>query len=163
MFVFAGIALASFLLGVLWGAGGTTEIDALSPTEAEAASIFGNNLLVGVSIVFLGSVTGGVYGCVVLLVNGYLLGELLQYLFAEKMYQAMVTGLLPHLGLEVVGLIGFVMLSFLPVGELVCWMKNGRMSMRLSALAKRAALLFGFGMVSLLLAAIVEGNVSMVI
>lgn len=150
------------MIGVLWGAGGANEIDSLSPAEAEPFSIFRNNFLVGISIIFLGGITGGIYGCAVLFVNGYLLGELLQYLWLEKMYQYMLMGLLPHMGLELVGLISFVILGFVPIGELGCWMKNGRMTLPLKDLVKRVSVLFLFGAASLLAASLIEGTVSVV-
>ena len=145
-----------------WGSSGANAITTLSPIEAEAGSIFENNLLVGGSMFFLGAITGGVYGCIVLLVNGYLVGELVQYLFASNMHFNLVTGLLPHIGLEIAGLICFAVPGFIPVCELVCWMKNGSMSKPLKSIVRTVCVLFVLGTVSLLAASLIEGTISVV-
>lgn len=150
-------------MGIYWGLSGACGIDSLNPVEADAFLVFWNNFLVGVSMVFLGWTTGGIYGCIVLLVNGYLVGDLLQYLLAENRYSDIMSGLLPHVGIEVVGLICFAVVGFVPMRELIVWMKKGTLSMPVKYIFRNVGVLFLLGTMSLAVAAVIEGNVSAVV
>lgn len=124
--------------------------------------IFRNNLLVGASMLCIGAITGGAYSCAALVANGFLVGKLLRFLFAEGMYESFLTGLLPHLGIEVLGLLCFSSIAFAPAYELRGWLLHGKVHSPLKEwmLSIGAILLMGTGL--LFVAAVVESRISVV-
>ncbi len=149
-------------MGILAGAIAGNEIESITPMEANASDIFQNNILVGASMLFIGAITGGAYSCAALVVNGYLVGKLLRFLFAEEMYASFVTGLMPHLGIEMLGLLCFASVAFVPACELRSWLLNGRTHSTIKELALSigAIMLLGTGL--LFVAAVVESRISVV-
>lgn len=160
--VFLLISVVSFFIGIIMGSFGKGQINNLNPNNAKAMSIFINNFLVGISIMFIGSITGGVYGVSALFINGYIVGKLVRYLVDTNATKYILTGIMPHIWLELLGLIIFSIIGFYPIYELIHWMKKGKLSSHAKYILAKIFLMFCFGSVFLLLAAIIESYVSTV-
>lgn len=127
--------------------------------EMKIMDVFWNNFRVGISLALAGSVTGGIYGLGVLAMNGYIVGELVQFLLLTGQEQRILHGILPHMGMELVGLVCFAGISVIPFIQLFSWIR-GKQSISLKISLQRAMLFFAGGCILLYLAAVLECRVS---
>ena len=68
-------------------------------------TIFINNLKVAMMIIIIGLITFGIGNSIMLVMNGCILGSVIKSLINLKMESAIITGLFPHMFLEIIGLI----------------------------------------------------------
>lgn len=122
--------------------------------------IFSNNMLVSLSMLGIGSLTGGMMSAIILFYNGYLIGKLLQYLDLHDQWLSFWTGLVPHAVLEIPGLLIFSIISTYPFILIYGFLKGLQVDIKhtVKLLLRLAAL----GIVLLLLASLVEDYVSFV-
>lgn len=154
-----------FLVGIGIGATGDCEIVQLNrENNMEIKSIFLNNIKVGLSILCIGTVTGGMYGICVLILNGYIVGELIQFLFMIDRSELILRGIIPHIGIEITGLVCFSTIGFVPIVILVNWLKNKSYKYgNIITVLQKVVILLCIATLLILVAAIVECRVSSVI
>lgn len=163
LFFFIGVLL--FIVAVICGAFGESGVTSIQPEESQGAfAIFLNNIKVGISMLFLGAISGGVYGIAILCLNGFIVGELMQYLLSNDEANMIALGLLPHMGIEVCGLAFFSAIGCIPIVELVKWL-------RLRENYKKEEFIYGLkdmvkggtmGTLLLFIASLIEGYISCV-
>lgn len=162
-FVFWLISIISFFLGVIFGIIFAGNINKINPNEVQAVNVFKNNILVGSSMMFLGSLTGGVYGIIVLYINGYIVGKLAVYLITANMGKYIFLGIFPHFGLELLGLSIFAIIGFIPASEFICWIRKGSFRLPVKEILKKYIAMLSIGSICLFFAALIESYVSVVI
>ena len=160
--IFMVIYFFLYLLGVCIGFIFGQEISSIDiGQDKDLIGIFLNNLILGISIVILGSFTGGFYSVAIILINGGILGKLLRYLFAQDMLHVVPLGLFPHAILEIISLCVFSAISVIPISCLFYYFKSSNIISR--KLVFQSLLIMVFSIISLFLAAILECYVSKII
>ncbi|WP_196333138.1 stage II sporulation protein M [Paraclostridium sordellii] len=156
--------LIIFVIGIVLGHIYGNRINNLNLGQSENFfNIFKNNLTVGLMLMFLGAITGGVYSIVVLGINGYIVGQVINYLIEKRITILIVSGLLPHSIFEVLGLICFSIISCLPIINIFKWLTNDCFKLDvylLKTIAKTTINLFLIGTGLLVIAAFMEANIS---
>lgn len=159
--VYAVTCLLFFAAGLGSGMFGACTIDRLNLCDdMKTVDVFANNIKVGISMMCIGAVSGGVYGLGVLMMNGYIVGELVQFLRASGQGELIVRGIMPHIGLELAGLIYFAVIGFIPVVLLYHWIRNKQQDGTVIVLVKKTVWLFAVGSTLLFAAAVLECNIS---
>lgn len=159
------IEVLSFIIGVIIGIFGECSVTSIQPEESQGAiAIFLNNIKVGISIFFLGAFSGGVYGIAILCINGYVVGELMQYLLSVHEANLVILGLLPHMGIEVFGLAFFSAIGSIPIVELVKWLRLRENYKKEEFIGMLKDILKGgiMGTLLLFIASLIEGYISCV-
>ena len=155
------VCVLFFAAGLSSGMFGTCTIDRLNLCdEMKTVDIFANNIKVGISMMCIGAVSGGVYGLGVFMMNGYIVGELIQFLRASGQEALIVRGIMPHIGLELAGLIYFALIGFIPIVLLYHWVRNKQQDCTVAVMVKKAVWLLAVGSTLLFLAAVLECNIS---
>ena len=138
-----------------------TELNVCS--EMKITDVFVNNFKVGISIMCIGAVSGGIYGIGVLILNGYIVGELIQFLLISQREEMIIRGIVPHVGVELAGLICFAIIGAMPIVCLYYWIRNKHETYCVMVeVIKRASQLLFLGVTLLFIAAVLECKVSSV-
>lgn len=154
--------LIIFCLGVILGYTYNYKIDMLGQGKEEAFwNIFRNNFLIGLSFVSLGTLTGGIYSALAIGINGYIVGQVCGYLIDKNMMNNIISGLLPHILFELIGLICFALISCIPIRVLFKWIKNDE-SLNYKYIIQ-IKYLFLTGVLLLAIAAFIESKISTVL
>lgn len=153
-----------FVGGLLNGIFGKCTITQLNIcNEMKIMDIFVNNFKVGISILCIGAVSGGIYGIGVLMVNGHIVGELIQFLVESQRGEWIIRGLLPHICVELAGLICFAVVGFMPIIIIYYWLRDKyQNNCWVAGVIKQIFGLLFSGVVLLLIAAVLECKVSSV-
>lgn len=159
--VYVVVCVLFFCAGLATGMFGTCTVDGLKLCdEMKTVDIFVNNIKVGISMMCIGAVSGGMYGLGVLLMNGYIVGELVQFLRASGQEELIVRGIMPHIGLELAGLIYFALIGFIPIVLIYHWVRNKQQDGTVAVIVKKAVRLLVVGIALLFVAAVLECNIS---
>lgn len=151
-----------FVLGIIVGMISECKINTLGFNQnKEILDIWINNLTVGISMFFIGSITGGIYSTIVIFLNGYLIGNLINFLINNKIVGTVISGLLPHALIEILGLACFATASIIPTFELLNWIRLNK-EMQIRKKIKNLLCLLVVGGVILFIAAYIECEVSFV-
>lgn len=161
------LGLAAFLVGALTGAlvlpaGYSAAHLGGAGTEAVDGAVARNNVTLAIGVVMLAVATAGVGPLLVLVVNGLIVGQLVRVLVADGMAGTVLTGLLPHALLELLGLAVCYGAACVVVARFLTWVARvPRRTTRAEAwvLPLTAA---GAGLLLLCIAAYVEDHVSVV-
>jgi len=125
------IFLIIYLIGVLWVFFIGEPIKSLElGQDKKVTEIFLHNLNVSLLILLIGSITGGCYSVIIIFLNGYILGKLLQYLTIHKMLYTVPPGLLPHAIIEIFTLCIFSAISMLPILMLYYFLTSPKQILR---------------------------------
>lgn len=159
--IYAAACVLFFAAGLGIGMFGACTIDRLNLCdEMRTIDIFANNIKVGISMMCIGAVSGGVYGLGVLMMNGYIVGELVQFLRASGQEELIARGIMPHIGVELAGLTCFALIGFIPIVLLYHWVRNKQQDCTAAVLIKKTVWLLAVGSTLLLAAAVLECNIS---
>lgn len=153
------ISICAFILGIIIGLEGGCEIKDISITSINSRDIFVNNLKVALAILFIGTISGGIYGIFVLALNGYLVGELIQFLAKSDNLNLIITGIFPHIFVELVGLICFEIVGMYPIYLIICWLRE-REKLCAKKVAFKLIKILALGILLLMISAIIECNIS---
>lgn len=126
--IFIFLSIIIFFLGMLYGCLTPPNISNLYSNESKFTSIFFNNMKVSLTILILGSITGGVISQIILFANGFIIGKLVVLLYNKNLMFSLFTGLLPHLFIELFGLILFASIAHMPIIFLIYWLKKSNFS-----------------------------------
>ncbi|MEY8353199.1 stage II sporulation protein M [Lachnospiraceae bacterium 54-53] len=125
VFILISFFLVIYFLGVLKGVLSGEPLNDLELGQNKYVSdIYLNNLKVSLSILLMGTITGGVYSIIVMFLNGFILGKLLQYLAINNMLYIVPAGLLPHAIIEIFSLCMFSAISMFPILMLYHFLKS---------------------------------------
>lgn len=107
-FFFMIIFVVGVFIGLLFREDG---IGQANPESVFYASIFRNNIDVGLLCLIGGLCTGGSIPIFVMLMNGYIVGNTIDSLIVNGNIESLFTGLLPHFFIEMFGLLSFSVLG----------------------------------------------------
>ncbi len=82
-----------------------------APQNVGYLEIFLNNLNVGLLLLIGGIFTGGTLSLILIMVNGFIVGNVIHVAIAIGNIKSLFTGLLPHFFFEVFGLLSFAVLG----------------------------------------------------
>lgn len=161
------LGLAAFLLGSLTGAfaipaGYTAAHLGGADAEVVDGAVARNNVTLAIGIVMLGVATVGVGPLVVLFVNGLIVGQLVRVLADDGMAGAILTGLLPHALLELLGLAVVYGAACVVVTQFLAWVARVPTSTTRAEASLLSLTAVGAGLLLLSIAAYVEDHVSVV-
>lgn len=112
---FIALLLLVFMLGTIFGVFSVNVKSAsIDPTDLSTMKIFRNNMLVIISLLVIGTLTGGVYTLIVLFANGVIVGETLYSVFMTHGITPIVAGFLPHVGPELISIFLGGSISLIP-------------------------------------------------
>lgn len=157
--------LSIFCMGIFIGYRYNYKIETLALGQSETFyNIFKNNFIVGISLISVGSLTGGVYSILAIGINGYIVGQVCGYLMERKMLYLIIRGLLPHAVFEILGLTSFALISCIPTIYLFKWINNNLELVinPFKLLIKEVVNLFLLGTLLLIIAALIEAKISTV-
>lgn len=159
--IYATACVLFFVAGLGTGMSGACTINRLNLCdEMRTIDIFANNIKVGISMMCIGAVSGGMYSLGVFIMNGYIVGELVQFLRTSGQEELIVRGIMPHIGMELAGLTCFAVIGLIPIVLLYHWVRNKQQDCRVAFLIKKTLWLLGVGSTLLFAAAFLECNIS---
>lgn len=157
---------AAMLIGVV--AGGLLADPLFSTADlhidaAGAGDIARNNLVVGLGMLALGLGTASLGALVLLGMNGFVVGQLVQALLESGHGVSLLTGLLPHALLEVSGFVAIIAASAIPSAAVLQRLVDapGCVQPKEEMLLTFATVV-AVGLALLIVAAVIEGAVSFV-
>ncbi|EKF37334.1 stage II sporulation protein M [Bacillus xiamenensis] len=107
-FFFIIVFVVGVFIGLLFR---EDDIGQANPESVFYASIFLNNIDVGLLCLIGGLCTGGSIPIFVMLMNGYIVGNTIDSLIVNGNIESLITGLLPHFFIEIFGLLSFSVLG----------------------------------------------------
>ncbi|SDY00077.1 stage II sporulation protein M [Lachnobacterium bovis] len=132
---------------------------AVRPKNMKTIELLLNNTKTAILILFIGIVTAGIGSCIIMIINGAILGGVVEGAINAGSYDAIRTGIFLHAGFEIVALIFFMSISL----ETVKLVLNAVMDRPPKIIhLKFDIILFFDALFLLIIAALIEGNISYV-
>ncbi|HBM3752674.1 TPA: stage II sporulation protein M, partial [Listeria innocua] len=156
------VSIGSFFIGIVIGVITGDPIHQIAPLKNSISfiDIVLNNLKVGFSILTIGAITGGAYSFLILGVNGYIIGKLIEYLNANGNTTQLLSGLLPHFFVELLGLVLFSTISTIPIFIIYYLIKFPIQSFPYKRIIKFIFIMFCIAMLFILIAGYIEATIS---
>ncbi len=159
--IFIFLSIFIFFIGIFCGCLTSPNISNLYSNKSNFISIFFNNIKVSLTILILGSLTGGLLSQIILFANGFILGKLIILLYNKNLLISLFAGLLPHLFVELFGLVLFAAIAHMPIIFLICWLKKSQFSLsRNEILFYLKSFIIAILLISI--SAFIEGTISIV-
>lgn len=161
MFIFY---ITLFILGIVIGfffTSGAT-IQTVNPTNTFFGEIFINNFYVSLSLLLGGLLTFGVLSGLIIIVNGAVVGELIKVLYIHKSLESLISGLIPHLILELPALVMFAIIGTFSGHFLFLFLKSKHTSTYILIYSKMGIQLLILGVFLLFIASLIEDYISFV-
>ena len=154
--------LMIYLLGVFIGMLRGKPIEHININQDKNVhEIFFHNLFIGISMITLGSMTGGIYSIIIICMNGYILGKLIRYLFKNNLVYLIISGILPHAIIEVACLCVMASLSAISFNLLIEYLKDEYIC--IGKVWRKSFIWLLISITGLYLSAIIECYVSIVV
>ena len=154
-------SIVVFFIGIFFGCLGPNNISSLAPEDSTFSAIFTNNIKVSLAILILGTITGGIFSQLVIFINGFIIGQLIMFMYNENLLFYLFTGLLPHVFFELFGLSLFIGISHIPLLILVRWLRKNEFHLNKNDVLFYLVIFF-IGIVLIGSAALIESNISSV-
>ncbi|MEN9405785.1 MAG: hypothetical protein RLZ12_69 [Bacillota bacterium] len=156
--VYVSLFLSSFITGLFFGEAGSISIN---PQSLSWSTFFYNNVLVGLNFVWSGWLTFGIWPALLIIGNGFMIGNHLHVIFYTYGFSGIATGILPHAFFELCGLGAFAVCGFVPC-YLVIYFFQRRKLVSFKLILTFLTNYLIFGVLFLFIASLIEGGVSFV-
>ncbi|WLP59381.1 stage II sporulation protein M [Bacillus pumilus] len=159
LFFFMIVFVVGVFIGLLFQ---EDDIRQANPESVFYASIFRNNIDVGLLCLIGGLCTGGSIPIFIMLMNGYIVGNTIDSLIVNGNVESLITGLLPHFFIEMFGLLSFSVLGTLTGVIFLKFLKREICKINYLSMLIDASVILSVAIAALFFGAIIEDFVSRV-
>lgn len=158
-FLFLITFLIGIIIGIFFIEVNTGEI---KKVNINFSDIFLNNITVGITLIIGGFMTFGFLNFFIILINGVVVGEVIKFLFVNNQELNIVTGLLPHGIVEILGLVAFSIAGILPINYIYSFYLKKYKNIKIKHYIIALFLLIVMGTLLLFISGVLETSLSQV-